>query len=213
MQTDGVNEDKKELPPISGDIRRDTEYCCKIGQMADDYNLRGLDQEITRRYDAEGKTLHEIRDYVNNQITAATITQTEWNSPHDPSTVRAAIVEDSSISPTVRDNIRAALSAEIDIEVLKKSFVSHETVRTHLNNHLDVSTSKGGFDTYDEFTEVMEKYQEQYMNAVESALRRAADKGIISGEEFEVFHTRVVCNKCEKTYLLSDLLNQKGCDC
>lgn len=200
------------VPAVTGDMPTVADACCKVGRMERAYSLPALDEELRRRYEDGDSTLHELAAYINDRITTVTldaIGQTEY----EPATVRAALQDDQSIPATRRDDIRAALTGQIDVDTLTSSYLSHETVRRHLNEHLDVSTSQGGFDTLDDLQSVLTSYQEQYENGVESALKRAADEGIIQGETFQVFSTRVECQECSETYRLTELLESQGCDC
>ena len=206
------SEEVRPLPPFSGERPPRGESCCKVSRVSRAYRLTGVDQELKRRYE-NGGTLHELAGYLNDRLTAVTLDEMEQPPEAEPSTVRAAIAGDTSVAAPRRDDIRATLAAEVDIEILKNSYISHETIRRHLNEHLEVSTSKGGFDTFDEFETALQNYQQQYENGVISALQRAGAKGLIDGSQYRMFSTRVECQQCSKTYRLRELLENRGCSC
>jgi hypothetical protein len=203
----------KEVPPLNGQLPPKGTGCCKIGRMSKAYKLSGIDEELERRYEGDDATLHGLANYIDNRITAATLDVIDNPTELEPATVRAALNGEDSVSATKRDDIQAELIGRIDSEILIDSYVSHETVRRHLNEHLDVVTSRGGFDTFDELEQALESYQDQYNNGVESALKRAASKGIIDGKRYRVFSTRVECEICSEVYRLDELLNNEGCNC
>ena len=202
-----------EIPPLAGDLPPDPDACCKVQRVVTAYNLTGVDDELRRRYDDGDATLHELAAYVNDRITTVTLDAIDNPTETEPGTVRAALQGEESIKATRRDDLRAAVAGKVNVDVLTDTFVSHETIRRHLNEHLDVSTSRGGFSTFEELRAVLESYQEQYENGIESALDRASESELIDGDSYRVFSTRVECENCSKTYRLSELLENCGCDC
>lgn len=203
----------KPVPAVSGEKPSVPEACCKVGRVTEAYRLSGVSEELQRRYETGDATLHELAAYLNDRITAVTLDAVDNPVDAEPATVRAALNGEEGIPATKRDDIRATLASRVDLSVLTDSFVSHETIRRHLNEHLNVSTSRGGFDTFDELESALGAYQEQYENGITSALGRAGRKGLIDGEEYRVFSTRVECQRCSETYRLQELLANRGCDC
>jgi len=213
LATDQFEDDAQSLPAVSGTDPASNSACCKVSRVADAYQLTGIDNELRRRYESEDATLHDLADYVNNRITAATVDAIGNPINAEPATVRAALHGEESISATKRDDIKAAFAGRVHLDILTGSFVSHETIRRHLNEHLEVSTSKGGFDTFEELRDGLIAYEEQYKDGVRSALKRAGKDGMINGEQFVVFSTRIECEHCSEVYRLQTLLDNDGCDC
>ena len=207
------DESSRPIPSVSGEKPTVPRACCKVQRVTEAYRLSGVNDELRRRYESGDATLHESADYVNDRITAVTLDKIDNPIDTEPATVRAALNETEDIPATKRDDIRAALAGRIDVEVLTDSYVSHETIRRHLNEHLDVSTSRGGFDTFEELKEALAAYQEQYENGVRSALERGNRKGLIDGDQYRIFSTRVECQHCSETYRLQELLENRGCSC
>jgi len=207
------SEKQTTIPPVSGEKPSSADACCKVTRVTHAYQLAGLDDELQRRYRNENATLHELADYFNDRITAVVMDAIENPPETEPGTVRAALEGDKSIPATKRDDIRATMAGQLNLELLTDAYVSHETIRQHLNEHLDVSTSQGGFDTFEELGDVLGSYQEQYRNGVRSALERAGRKGLIDGKNYRIFNTRVECQHCSETYRLQELLENRGCDC
>jgi len=213
MDRDELADEHGQIPPVAGTKPDVPDACCKVARVTGAYQLGGIDYELRRRYENDGATLHELADYINDRITAVALDAVENPPETEPGTVRAALQGEETIPATRRDDLRATLAGQLDIELLTGAYVSHETVRRHLNEHLDVSTSRGGFETFDEFKDALEAYQRQYENGVESALERAARKELIDGSEFRVFSTRIQCQHCSETYRITELLDAGGCDC
>lgn len=201
------------IPPLSGQKPSDPEACCKVHRVATAYNLEGIDAELERRYESEDATLHEVAAYINNRITSITLDSVTSSFAIEPATVRAALREEESIPATRRDDIRASLVGTLNVDRLTESYVSHETVRRHLNEHMGVSTEQCGFDDMEELKDALKSYEEQYQSGVIGALYRARKMGLIEGDEFNVFTTKVECESCSRSYRLMELVENGGCDC
>lgn len=200
-------------PPLSGEQPTVPDACCKVQRVTEAYRLTGIDEELRRRYENGDATLHGLAEYLNDRVTAVVLEALDNPTTAEPATVRAALDGDPGIPATERDDIRSILAGQLDVDLLTASYVSHETIRRHLNEHLDVSTSKGGFETFDELQEALASYQKQYENGVSSALERAGKKGLLDGTRYRIFSTRVECQHCSEVYRLQELLDNRGCDC
>lgn len=211
--TDDRRTEPADIPPVTGESWTRGEGCCKVERVATTYGLVGVDEELRRRYEAEDASLHELASYFNTRITAVTVNALETSIDTDPATVRAALQDETGVDPTRRDDIRASLAGKCDLERLTESYVSHETVRRHLNEHLSVSTDRGGFDTLEELEAQLESYEQQYANGIEGALERAVRTGLLEGDAFRVHSTRVECEQCSRTHRVGELLAEGGCDC
>jgi hypothetical protein len=187
--------------------------CCKVTRVAAAYELENFDEELRRRREHEGATLHELADYLNNRLTAVSLEEADVDIDAEPATVRTALVEDEVLPIGRRNSIREAVVGSVDIEQLTGDFVSHETIRRHLKDHLDISTARGSIETKTELENALNSSEKQHQEMIVGALRRAGDRGIITGTDFRVFSTRVECRHCSTTYRLQELIDNCGCDC
>lgn len=203
---------ENRTPPVTGETPSG-DYCCKISRVGDAYDISGLDTELKRRREGTDETLHELVEFLNTRLTAAAMIDGGVDTDADPATVYAALMGDSELPAKRQDSLRETLAGRLDLERLQTDFVSHETVRKHLKNHLGIDTSRGGFETAEELREALETHQRQYRDAVEGALQRAAREGLLSGTEFRVYQTRVECVDCSQTLRLSELIENGGCEC
>jgi len=201
------------IPAVSDERSPRVDACCKVQRVAKAYSLPGIDSELRRQRTEADATLHELADYVNTRLTAKGLKQAGVDIDVEPATVRAALENDGTVSIGRRDRIREMVAGHLKIDQLTDDFVSHETIRRHLKEHLDISTSRGGFETVPELRDALETYQEQYGNAIEGALRRAEEQGLIAGNDYNVFSTRVECTHCSSTYRIQELIEKEGCDC
>jgi hypothetical protein len=208
-----MSDDEPEtVPAVGGEPPSVPDACCKVGRVAAAYGLDGLDTELRRRH-ADGATLHELAAYVDERLVAATLRVAAVAVDADPGTVAAALRGEESVPVETRERVGEAAAGAFDADRLRTDFVSHETVRRHLNEHLDVSTSRGSIESEADLRAALEAYQSQYRESVANALARAGEQGLVDGGDFRVFSTRLECGDCGQTYRLQELLAAGGCDC
>jgi hypothetical protein len=200
-------------PAVSGTSPQVEHACCKVERVAEAYGLEGLDAELQRRREQADATLHELAAYLNERLTAVALSAAEINLDAEPGTVYAALENSDDLDIGRRDEIREAMAGTLDIDRLRTDYTSHETIRKHLKDHLDISTSRGSIEGLQELQDALQTYEQQYETAVASALERAAERGFLSGGDFRVFSTRVECKECSTTYRLEELLANSGCEC
>jgi len=200
-------------PAVSGTLPQVENACCKVDRVAEAYGLDGIDTELRRRREQSDATLHELAAYLNERLTAVALSAAEIELDAEPGTVHAAVQNSDDLDISLRDEIRGALAGNLDIDRLRTDYTSHETIRKHLNDHLDISTSRGSIETVEELEDALQTYEQQYKTAVASALGRAAERGLLSCGDFRVFSTRVECQECSTTYRLEELLANGGCEC
>jgi hypothetical protein len=205
--------DQGSCPAVTGAAPTADDACCKVERVAEAYGLRGLDAELRRRRERDDATLHELAAYLNERVTAVALGAAGTDLDAEPGTVYAALENSDDLDISRRDEIREILAGALDIDRLRTDYTSHETVRKHLNDHLDISTSRGSIESVQELEDALQTYEQQYETAVASALERAAERGLLAGGDFRVFSTRVECQECSTTYRLDELLASGGCEC
>lgn len=196
------------------------EYCCKIARVAGDYSLTNLDDELIDRRSDQDASLRELAAYVNDRLISAVITTADVDIAADPAQVRSVIRDspqtDTDLSVTERERIATILDRnEVDIDSLRKQFVSHETVRTHLNDHLEVDTSHEPSASSIEDTRAMiASIRNRDTSIIERALyalRR--DDQIESGPVETALTVQVTCSACGRTNSVDEFLDNRGCSC
>lgn len=205
--------DNDTCPAVAGEFPSIDDACCKVERVAEGYGLEGLDAELRRRREQNDATLHELAAYLNERLTAVALSAAEVDLDAEPGTVYAALENSEEIDIARRDEIQEVVAGRVDIDRLRTDYTSHETVRKHLKDHLDVSTSRGSIESAQDLEDALRTYEQQYEAAVTSALERAAERGFLSGGNFRVFSTQVECRNCATTYRLNELLSNGGCEC
>jgi hypothetical protein len=203
---------KERPPPENG--KRD--HCCKVSKIAERYSLRNIDGELLSRRD-EGASLRELANYVNEQI----ITATEMDVGASSTTVRRVVASDSAAETDLDISTYERITTRLDnstndVASLGRDFVSHETVRVHLGEHLDVDTSRDPDPKSIEDTRAMiASIRDRDASIVERALEALRREDLItSGPIDGSLNVRVTCSACGRSYAVDEFLDDGGCpDC
>jgi hypothetical protein len=203
---------KERRPPETG--TRDP--CCKVSKVAERYSLRNLDGELQSRRD-EGASLRDLANYVNEQI----ITAIKVDVNASPTTVRRVVASDSvaetDLDISTYERITTRLdNSTVDVSSLARDFVSHETVRVHLGEHLDVDTSRDPDPKSIEDTRAMiASIRDRDASIVERALEALRREDLITSGPIDGSLTvRVTCSACGRSYAVDEFLDDGGCpDC
>lgn len=192
-----------------------SEACdCKVGRSIETYGLDDLDEQLRReRADADA-SLRSLADLVNTQILRAALATADADVVGDAESVYGALTGES-VPPERRADVRDQLQfAGVDVDDVESSFVSHQTVRSHLRECLSVDTGRDGVGTVEEGREVIEwarRRDEEIIDRTLSRLRRVDELAI---GELEVTHAiTVTCADCDDSYRVTELLDRGGCTC
>jgi hypothetical protein len=119
------------------------------------------------------------------------------------------------VSPERRADVGDRLELlGIDVEDLKSDFVSHQTVKNHLSNCLDVDTSRGGIESVKEGRAKLAWATDRHRTVVESVLRQLDRGGQVSVADYDITKTTsITCRDCETTYRIDEFLKRGGCEC
>ena len=187
---------------------------CKVDRVAEKYELTQLDAELQARRESDNESLRSLAEYVNTRILEAAMQRTDADITGDPESVYQALTGDEA-SPERKAAVRDQLEfSGIDVDAVLDAFVSHELVRKHLRECLDVDTSRSGVDSIAEARQLITAIQEREHTIVERTLERLQRKGLIDGGDIDVIHTtRVTCVDCGQSYALEEFLDRGGCNC
>jgi hypothetical protein len=187
---------------------------CKVGRLRREYELSSLDERIQHRREEEEASLRDLASFVNTRVLESTLDRRDVDVVGDPESVYEALTGDD-VPPERTVRVRNELTdVDIDVEDLENDFVSYQTVRSHLNDCLDIDTSRRGVDTVDEARSLVEWTRSRDENVVSTALERLHRIGELSIGDISVTTDVVVtCKDCGAAQSVDSLLNEGGCDC
>lgn len=189
------------------------DHCCKVGRDADRYDLLELDDTLRRRHDA-GDGLRELASLVNRRILEDALTGADADIVGDADALYATITEED-VSAGRRAEVRAQLSnAGVDVLGMEDDFVSHQTIKTHLNDCLGVDTSRSTPLGRERATGTVEWARSRSEAVIERTIERLQTSDELATGSLDVTHTvRITCEDCGQTYRQEELLESGRCAC
>lgn len=197
---------------------------CKVGRNAERYDLDGLNDDLRRKRFDDEASLRELADFVNRRILESAIERAGLDltdiaygavTPDDAlSAVYDTLTSDSVTADRVV-RVRTRLEQHgIDTETIESDWITHPTVRGHLNECLGIDTSRSTRITPDDSRDTIEWARTRCNRIVEQTVSRLVSSGHVSISDFDVSVTiQVTCADCGRTYRPTELLEQRSCDC
>ncbi|AGB31734.1 hypothetical protein Natpe_1870 [Natrinema pellirubrum DSM 15624] len=194
-------------------MNSDSQPCCKIGRITQDYHIPNLDRELLKRRD-QGDSLRDLATYLNKQILSVALSSATREVIGDADSIYDVLRGDG-VSRSRRAELRSKLSRnDVDIDSIEEDFVSHQTVRNHLHDCEGIDTGRESTADIDGARKTIEWAQARSEGVIEETLERLRNADEISDVPTEVTQSvRVGCSACGSTYRIEDYLDQGGCDC
>ena len=142
----------------------------KLERLKEEYRLPNLDEELRYEYIENDKSLRDIARKLNLRITRQFLD----DEPFESELVYQVFKEPDEVRKQTRIELKNRLqNRDIDIDSLRKDWVTHNPVRQYLNKSLDIDTSKQNRELSP--GEALEKIDE-LVNYQESVLQRHLTK-------------------------------------
>lgn len=200
----------------SRDMRRgEAGYCsCKVGRVTQKYDLAGVYDEVGRRREQEDDSLRTLAEFVNTCVLRRTIeTHADREVLVDAASVYSTLTNGADAGAVAETRERLA-TAGVPVEEVTDDFVSHQTVRAHLNSCLDMDTGRSGATDPEEVADLIEWARSRDERIIDRAVSRLRESGHLQIGETNVIHSvRVICEACGRSHRLQELLNDQQCEC
>lgn len=189
-----------------------TTACCKVGRAIASYDLFEFDAEL-RRQRERGLSLRDLAAFTNTRMLERALADAGADVVGDPDSLYRALTDAADTGTRVE--VESTLDREgVDVEALRDAFVSHTTVKTHLNDCLDVATDRELSVDPEAERGTIEWARTRSERVIEESLSRLRRAGELDTGPLAVAGTvRVTCEDCGRSYRLHDLLDAGGCDC
>jgi hypothetical protein len=197
-----------------------TDPCCKVGAVAERYELTDLDERLRERWTAaENRAgVRELADDVNTLMLRSVL---RWNREGalegEPENYYRLLTDDD-VSRGVRTEARSRLrNRGIDVDALENRFVSHQTVYRHLTGCLDLDRDAEPADPGAALRDgigTIRALQRRTETVATDTLERLRRDGQFHVGELDVLVDVVVsCRDCGERLPLSESLAGRSCDC
>lgn len=197
---------------------------CKVCDAIEKYDLSGFNKKLINRRSVEEMSLRDLTDYTNKEILRVGLSDSSIQStaniygslPGDNATETIyQLLHDENGTADQRARIRTQLQQEnIDIESIESDWVTHPTIRKHLQECLDVDTSRTVDITISDGVDTIEWGRTRCRGVVDQTIQR-----LMSANKLDVGSPRVTvdiqitCEQCNQTYRPDELLKSGTCDC
>lgn len=191
----------------------ETQPCCKIARVANDYNISDIDAKLTERRE-QGDSLRDLATYLNKQILSESLNTGTREVVGDADSIYE-VLNGNDVNRSRQVELRSKLDRNgIDIEAVERDFVSHQTVRNHLHDCKAIDTGRKTTVDIDGAQKTIEWAQARSEGVIEQTLERLRNAGNVADTPTEVtLSVRVGCSACGQTHRIEDFLEQRGCDC
>lgn len=186
---------------------------CKVGRVARDRGLVGLDADLRERH-AAGASLRDLEEYVNVTLLERALADAAADVVGDVEGVYRGLTG-SDASAGERTELRERLRrAGVDVEALGSAFVSYQTVRSHLRECLGVDTDRTEALDPDDALGTIAWARARSEGVVERTLERLARDDALATGDLDVSQVlRVSCGSCGVTAPVDAFVERGGCDC
>lgn len=189
----------------------------KVGKVIQNYELNGLGQELERRWTTTGDeqmSLRSLADLLNKRVLrAALVAEGVTSSDREVAHLYETLHGDVSAGDRIQKE-RELEREGIDVEQLKRDFVSHQAVHTYLKDFRGAEYDRGDAEPKEKKSAMLRRLRSRATTVTEQAVNQLSDKDEISVGETDAFtEIRVRCTDCEAEYEAVDLIQRGGCDC
>ncbi|PCR88821.1 rod-determining factor RdfA [Natrinema ejinorense] len=202
------------------DVATSSSTCgCKIGRMADQYELDRLDDDLVAYWTGDADEQYSTRalaTVVNQRILEAALKQADISFKEGEIENTYRLLTDDDVSSGVQVETENELERDgVAVDQVKSDFVSHQTVYNHLTDCLDASLdSPSDEERLEQSGEKLGALQNRTAAVTTDTIERLDNNDIIDIGGFNVVvSATVTCEECFQEYTVRELLDNGSCNC
>ncbi|SIS13290.1 rod-determining factor RdfA [Natronorubrum thiooxidans] len=187
---------------------------CKIDRISQKWDLESLDERLLERREA-GDSLRDLETYYNQQVLEAAMTAAGMEPLEGEVENLYQLLTGDNVGAGTKVEAQSRLKRnDVDPETITSDFVSYQTVRTHLNDCLNVETKRDtGIDETGAKNIVF-----KLLSRTESITKRTIERlrssdRLAIGEPEVTLSLRVACKDCGEEYTFTRLVERGRCSC
>lgn len=210
-----------EPGPGSGE-GSDGSHCCKVQRTAARFDIPDVLSTLVERR-RSGASFRSLAECFNQRIVARALDEADIGHGR---TVHAALtggdiaegvyeaLQGDASADVKRAEVRARLAdAGVDVATLESAFVSHVTIRSHLQDCVDVAPDES-LPPFEQIINTTQGARARAVNVIQSTIDRAVKNGQLETGALEVdISIQLTCQDCGDTFYLPELLDQRRCSC
>lgn len=192
----------------------DTLCDCKVGRQIARHGLEDLNPQLRNGRQGDDLSLRELAAFVNTRVLEAAMRTADADVVGDPRSVYETLTAED-VAPERRADLRDQLEfAGIDVDEIRGDFVSHQTMKDHLNNCLGVDTSRDGIRSIEDGKANITWSRDRHKTVLENTLKQLCQANLLSIGDYELSQTTTLtCTDCNRSYRLDEFLNVRQCEC
>lgn len=200
---------------------------CKIGRDIERYYLNELNETLVEYRQEHEVSLRDLATYINHQILEAAVEDTADNMFNEESSLFGALeredavaaiygaLSDNDVAPDRRARVRTRLKqAGVDLNSVEDDFVTHTTVRRHLNECLGIDTSSEQTIDSENAKNTIEWVRTRCAAIVERTFKRLQSAEQLNAQNLDIsVSIKATCTECGATFPPSEFISRGHCDC
>ncbi|MFT4921132.1 MAG: hypothetical protein ACI8XM_000327 [Haloarculaceae archaeon] len=191
----------------------------KVERLIHKYGLDGFGAELEQMWTGETGDQYSVRDLAeqfNKKLLSKAIEREEMRPLQGEVDNLYRLLTESDVSGGDRTEAYTRLEQSgVNIDDLEDDFVSHQSVYRYLTKHRGVEHTEDDHENAVESGEqTIQRLRKRTEIITESTIERFANGEYLDIEEFDVLvDVQVICHSCGKSYDVTELLSNGGCDC
>jgi hypothetical protein len=191
----------------------------KVARLIDRHGLDGFGDELERRWTADGEERLSLRDCAalfNKRLLEAVLVDAGQTAIRRDVETTYEQLTDANVTAGVRTEARNRLARDgVDVEALERDFVTYQAIRSYLTEYRD-ATYEGPTDAEKVQSDIesIQRLLARTLSVTEDRIESLKQTGRLDIDSFEVvLDAQVLCQDCGSQYVVTELLEARGCDC
>lgn len=192
----------------------------KVERVLDTYGLT-IGEELADRWRGEGyerESLRALADRFNEAVLASAMRDAGLSPLEGEAENTYRLLTDDSVSAGMRTQARRRLErADLDVDALRRDFVSHQAIHTYLTDKRGVSAPTDGRSPAERLADdraTIQRLESRLEAVADNTLERLNRTDQLSvGERSIIIDVGVFCEDCGRQYEIGELLEAGSCAC
>lgn len=189
----------------------------KVLRLIEDYSLSEIGAELEQYWTADDdrRSLRELADYFNCHLLEATLDSADVQHLDGEIENTYRLLTDDDISSADRTRMRRRLERDgINVEKLKKDFVTYQAIRTYLKKHRGAEYTPNETDPIEREKTNVQQLRGRMATVTEGSLEHLRNSDQLALGNFRTLaDIQVVCEDCNTQFDVVELLDRGCCDC
>ncbi|WP_224450306.1 rod-determining factor RdfA [Haloprofundus salilacus] len=199
--------------------RRRSSRRSKVGRVIETYELDGLGEKLEAQWTADGddrSSLRELATEFNQRLLETALEEGGVTLLDGEVENYYRLLTDDAVTSGTRVQTERTLERnDVDVERLKKDFVSHQAIHTYLVKYRGVSRDDSTNENRTEKVDTsIRRLRSRTQTVTTNSLQSLVDAGELEVGDIDVLvDINVHCDVCGQTLTVDQLLADGGCDC